>query len=167
MSGLALILVNNLVPILVVASVGFAFGRLLRPDIKTVARLAFYIFSPCLVFNSLTHSQVSVEQFWQMAAFAALCIVTLGAASGLLGLVMRVERPPMAGLAVVTMFGNAGNYGLPLVLFAFGEKALSLAIVYYVTGTVFVYTVGVLIASAVPPMSRRRSDPSGPVGRRR
>jgi predicted permease len=45
------------------------------------------------------------------------------------------------------MFGNTGNYGLPLVAFAFGEQALSYAGIFFVTTTLLFYTVGVLIAS--------------------
>src|SRR6185369_6054381 len=40
-----------------------------------------------------------------------------------------------------------GNYGLPLVSFAFGEQALSYAGIYFVTTTFLFYTLGVLIAS--------------------
>jgi predicted permease len=45
------------------------------------------------------------------------------------------------------MFANTGNYGLPLVAFAFGEEALSYAGIFFVTTTLLFYTVGVLIAS--------------------
>jgi predicted permease len=45
------------------------------------------------------------------------------------------------------MFPNTGNYGLPLVTFAFGEQGLSYASIYFVTTTLLFYTVGVLIAS--------------------
>src|SRR5205085_8602945 len=41
-----------------------------------------------------------------------------------------------------------GNYGLPLVRFAFGAEALSHAAVYFVTSSVLVYTVGVLLAAS-------------------
>jgi predicted permease len=147
LSALSLILVNNLVPIYLVAGIGFAFGRLFKPDIRTLSRLAFYIFSPCLVFNSLTQNHLPASQFWQMATFAVASVVALGLAALLLGLALRLDRRMLAGLSVVTMFGNAGNYGLPLVLFAFGETALSLAVIYYVVGTICVYTLGVVIAS--------------------
>ena len=45
------------------------------------------------------------------------------------------------------MFANTGNYGLPLVSFAFGEQALSYAGIYFVTMTVLFYTLGVFLAS--------------------
>jgi predicted permease len=48
---------------------------------------------------------------------------------------------------IVTMFGNTGNYGLPLVSFAFGESALQHASLYFVTTSILFNTVGILIAS--------------------
>ncbi len=45
------------------------------------------------------------------------------------------------------MFANTGNYGLPLVSFAFGDAALPYASIYFITTTTLFYTLGVLIAS--------------------
>jgi predicted permease len=45
------------------------------------------------------------------------------------------------------MFANTGNYGLPLVSFAFGEQALPYAGIYFVTTTLLFYTFGVVLAS--------------------
>ncbi|MBI3359833.1 MAG: AEC family transporter [Chloroflexi bacterium] len=148
MSLLALILVNNLLPIFLVAGAAYLFGRLFQPDLKTVSRLAFYIFSPCLVFTSLTENHLPVAEFWRMAAFSLATILTFGVAAGLFGRLLRLDRRTLAGLVVVTMFGNGGNYGLSLNLFAFGPEAVSRAVVYYITSTVLVYTLGVTIASS-------------------
>ncbi|HLH31930.1 MAG TPA: AEC family transporter, partial [Terriglobia bacterium] len=49
---------------------------------------------------------------------------------------------------LVVMFSNGGNYGLPVVLFAFGNEALSHATVYFVTSSILTYTVGVFLAAA-------------------
>jgi malate permease and related proteins len=45
------------------------------------------------------------------------------------------------------MFMNAGNYGLSVNLFAFGEEALAHASLFFVTSAVMTYTVGAFIAS--------------------
>jgi predicted permease len=45
------------------------------------------------------------------------------------------------------MFANTGNYGLPLVTFAFGENALPYAGIYFVTTTLLFYSLGVFLAS--------------------
>jgi predicted permease len=48
---------------------------------------------------------------------------------------------------IATMFGNTGNYGLPLVSFAFGENALRYAGLYFATTSILFNTAGILIAS--------------------
>ena len=49
---------------------------------------------------------------------------------------------------LVVMFSNSGNYGLPVVLFAFGQEALAHATVYFVANAVATYSLGVFLASA-------------------
>src|SRR6185503_7559370 len=76
------------------------------------------------------------------------CMVSLmGLLTYALGTLFKLERPVLVSILVTTMFANTGNYGLPLVSFAFGEKALSYAGIYFVTTTILFYTLGVLIAS--------------------
>jgi predicted permease len=65
----------------------------------------------------------------------------------LLGSLLELERPALIAILITTMFANTGNYGLPLVSFAFGEEALSYAGIYFVTTTFLFYTLGVFIAS--------------------
>jgi len=50
-------------------------------------------------------------------------------------------------MILTTMFTNAGNYGLPVVLFAFGETGLGIASLYFVTNICVAFTAGTLIAS--------------------
>ena len=63
-------------------------------------------------------------------------------------MLLRLDRPTRAGFVLVVMFSNNAKYGLPLVLFAFGEDALVFATVYFVTSAVLTYTVGVLVAGS-------------------
>jgi len=142
------ILLEQIAPILLAAGAGFAVGRAYKIDLKAVSRIIFYIFSPCLVFISFTESNLNGEQFGRMAAFTVGTVLVLGLAAFLFGRAMRLERHALAGLVVINMFGNGGNYGLPLNLFAFGETALAWATIYYVVSTALVYTVGIVVASS-------------------
>jgi predicted permease len=45
------------------------------------------------------------------------------------------------------MFVNGGNYGLTLNRLRYGEEGLTRALVYYVTSTLVLYTIGVFLAS--------------------
>ena len=53
----------------------------------------------------------------------------------------------LVAVILTAMFGNAGNYGLSLNLFAFGDGALAYASLYFVSMSVIIYTFGVIIAS--------------------
>jgi predicted permease len=137
----------NILPIFLAASTGFLLGRRFNPDLKTVSRLSLYIFSPCLVFTSLTQTALPGEAFWQMAVFtlAVLAIMALLALG--MGWACKLERRLLVTLIIASVFVNGGNYGLALNKFAFGDAALARAVVYFVFSTLAVYTAGVTLAS--------------------
>jgi len=139
--------INNLLPVLLCAATGFVLGRTLHLDIKTASRLAFYIFSPCLVFVSLERVKISGGEFGKLALFTLGVSVIIGILAFISGRLMGVGRHLIASLVVASMFVNSGNYGLAATKFAFGDAALARALVCFVFGTVVVYTLGILIAS--------------------
>jgi hypothetical protein len=141
------VFVNNLLPVLLCAAAGFVLGRTLRPDIKTASRLAFYIFSPCLVFVSLERVKISGGEFGRLAFFTLAVSIVIGCLAYLFGRSLKAERHLIASMVVASMFVNSGNYGLAATKFAFGDEALARALVCFVFGTVIVYSLGVLIAS--------------------
>lgn len=71
----------------------------------------------------------------------------MGLLAFLFGKIFQLERPYMLAVILTVAFGNTGNYGLPLVKFAFGNDALAVASIFYVTTTILFNTVGVIIAS--------------------
>lgn len=141
------IFLNHITPILFSAGIGFLFGKVFHPDVKTLARVAFYVFSPCLVFTGLTTSGVGGGEFWRLAAFTASVITVSGTVAWVAARVFGFSRSLTAALILSNMFVNSGNYGLPLNLFAFGEPGLAHALIYFSTSTLFVYSIGVFIAS--------------------
>ncbi|HNK63612.1 MAG TPA: AEC family transporter [Anaerolineales bacterium] len=138
---------NNLLPILLIAAAGYILGRTLTVDSRTIGRMVFYIFSPLLVFNLMVTSQLSLQQALSTVGFTATVIVTMGILAFLLGKIFRLERPQLLAVILTVAFGNTGNYGLPLVKFAFGDEALAVASIFYVTTTILFNTAGVVIAS--------------------
>jgi len=141
------VFVNNLLPVLLCAAAGFVLGRTVHPDIKTASRMAFYIFSPCLVFVSLERVEISGGEFGKLALLTLAVSLIIGLLAYLFGRSLKADRHVIASLVVASMFVNSGNYGLAATKFAFGEAALARALVCFVFGTVVVYSLGVLIAS--------------------
>ena len=62
------IFASDIVPIFVVAAVGFVLARRFGASVKTLSTVAFNSLSPCLVFNQLVTAQVSGSQSLRVAA---------------------------------------------------------------------------------------------------
>jgi predicted permease len=138
---------NNILPILLLGSAGFALGKLLHIDARSLGRVVFYVFSPVLIFNLLIQNHLKIGEAVGVISLAVFVVLTMGLITFVLGSLFKLERPVLTAILITTMFANTGNYGLPLVSFAFGEEALSYAGVYFATTTFLFYTLGVLIAS--------------------
>ena len=138
---------NNILPIILLSAAGFALGKLLHIDSRSLGRVVFYVFSPVLIFDLLIQNQLEIRESAVVIAFALAFILTMGVVTLILGRFLKLERPALISILITTMFANTGNYGLPLVSFAFGEQALSYAGVYFVTTTLLFYTLGVFLAS--------------------
>jgi predicted permease len=148
MNLLLTILADDILPIFVVASVGFLLARRLHADVRTLSRITFNALAPCLVFNLLVTSQVSAAEFGRIVAFTVLLVAGIGTVARLVAIPFRLDRPTLAAFLIVVMFSNAGNYGLSVVLFAFGRDVLARAALYFVTSALLMYTVGSVLASS-------------------
>ncbi len=148
MASILSIFTQDILPIFVVAAVGFLLARYAGANVKTVASVSFHALSPCLVFTQFVTTEVSFAQSWRVALFCVLLLGLLGAAAKVLTLVLRLDRATSSSFLLVVMFSNSGNYALPVVLFAFGREALAFANVYFVTSAILVYSCGVLVAAS-------------------
>jgi predicted permease len=130
-----------------VAGAGYLLGKWLQLNPRTLSQVIFYVFSPCLIFNLITHSQLDNNDILRIFAFALSVILIIGALAWVLGRVLQLDRHMLAAVILTCMFMNAGNYGLPLVNFAFGPEALVYASLMFVAMNFLLNTIGVLIAS--------------------
>ncbi len=147
MSNLLSLFANNILPIFLAAGAGFLLSKYLRIIPRSVSRVAFYIFSPALIFDILSQSQLNNDDITRMVAFAAASILGIGLITWLIGKALRFERRLLVAILLTAMFGNSGNFGLSLNLFAYGETALAYASLFFVTSAILMYTLGVFLAS--------------------
>jgi predicted permease len=141
------VFINNILPILLLGSAGFTLGKAVKLDSRPLARVIFNILSPVLIFDLLTSSKLAIASIIRMMGFSALVMVTVTVISFLIGKLLHLQRTVLIAVVITSFFANNGNYGLPLISFAFGQEALAYASVYFVTNCLLLYTLGVLIAS--------------------
>ena len=109
-------------PTLLLVALGAAVQRAQKLDMGTLARLQIYLFVPTFLFYYLYTSQLSVRDIGGIAATTLTAQLIL--ALPLFGLLwkMRVPREQFAVLMLSSVVFNAGNFGIPVSVRAFGPQ---------------------------------------------
>jgi malate permease and related proteins len=145
--NLTLTVLEIVAPVFLLAGIGFAWVKLgFEYRIQFVTQLAMTLSVPCLIFVSLMNTQIDPTALTalSLATVVAYGGVTLVAAAIVWGMGLN-RRTYLAPL----IFGNTGNLGLPLALFAFGDAGLSYAVVVFAVMAIWSFTFGIwLVAGA-------------------
>ena len=126
-------------PVFLVAALGFGWMRANLPyDSAFITAFAVNIATPCLVFSALTRAQIAGEQLGIMAAAA----VPASRYRGWSPTRCFGRRDPGGYICRRSASPNAGNLGLPICLFAFGQEGLSLGVMFFATMAIGQFTIG-------------------------
>jgi len=140
-------LLNVILPIMLVAGVAGVAQFYLRVDVRAISRVAFYLFSPALVFDSLSRSSVGGGEYAQIAATLLLTTAVLWVIGAAAARLLRLEGPARGSFLMALLLMNAGNYGLPATQFAFGDEGLARAVLYFTVSATLTATLGVYLAA--------------------
>ncbi len=141
------VLINIVLPIFVIIGAGFIVARTKSLNAQTLSRVSLYILGPALVFSKLSKTTISGSDFAQIVAFTILGTLIVLLLSWITARLLSLDRSRESAFMLSCSFVNHGNYGLPLVLFAFGQEGLERALIYFVTGAFLANTLAVFIAS--------------------
>lgn len=140
-------LVDVLVPVFLLVGVGWILGRFLRLDGTPLARVTFWCLSPALIFESLRTAELPPESVGLVAAFVVAHYLTLFLIS--IPLRRRLfpdDRDAQVAASLVLVFGNCGNLGLPILLFAYGQAGVEVGAVFLAVNSILFATLGIWIA---------------------
>ncbi|WP_375688708.1 AEC family transporter [Pseudooceanicola sp. LIPI14-2-Ac024] len=155
--NLALTVLEIVAPVFLLAGVGFVWVRLgFEYRVEFVTRLAMTLSVPCLIFTALMRTEIEPEalaalSYAAIAAYAVLTVVT--------ALVLWIGKLDMRTYLAPLIFGNTGNLGLPLALFAFGEQGLSYAVVVFAIMALWSFTFGIWVVSGGGSIVRALKEP--------
>ena len=138
-------LVAVIAPVFLIAALGFGWARAGLPfDGAFITTFMINVATPCLVFATLTRMRFEGGELATMAIAATAC---MGLAAIVAAPLLPVFRLPLSVYLPALSFPNAGNMGMPLCLFAFGELGLGLAVAFFATLAVLQFTLGPAIAA--------------------
>jgi predicted permease len=132
-------------PVFALAAVGYVWKRIGHPfDIAFVSRLVMMVAVPALLFSVLSRIEVDPRAFRDLALASLLLYGAIFVLSAPLiwasGLDRRAYLAPF-------VFGNTGNVGLPIALFAYGEQGLAYAMVVFAVMAGLSFTIGVAMVA--------------------
>ena len=139
---------SDILPVFAIAIAGFMLARFAGAQVQTLARAAFYVLMPCLAFKMLSTSVENGPAFSPVIAAAVLVTLVMGAVGYLCARALGLRGAELRAFLLVVMFSNGGNYGLPVVRFAFGSNALTYGAVFFLTGSVMTYVTGAFFAGS-------------------
>ncbi len=144
-----------ILPVAVVAVLGGAVGRWRGVTVPPLSALSFYLFSPALVFDSLSTTDLSFREGAEIFAVIALTTLGLLALAGGWAGGRRLDRNGRAAFLLTVVAPNAGNMGLPVAALAFGQVGQEVGVVHLVGSTLIANTAGIAVASMADGDLRR------------
>lgn len=143
--NLVLTVLEITAPVFLLALIGFIWVKLgFEYRIEFITRLAMTLAVPALIFTALMRTEIepaalSAISLATLVGYAALTIVFWG--------IVKLAKLDVRTFLAPLIFGNTGNLGLPLALFAFGEVGLDYAVVVFAVMAVGSFTFGLWLVS--------------------
>lgn len=105
-----------------------------------------YILIPALVFRIFYETDFQWEH-GSLVIYVFVFMFLMIFLTKFYAKLMKLDTDTESGLILSTTFMNSGNYGLPIVLFAFGNDAAAIAVIFMVMQSFLMTTFGVYYAT--------------------
>lgn len=136
----------NLLPLYALIAAGYFAGRVFKVDSRTLASLSIYFFLPVVIFGFVSNmefkpSYIMLPVFLYIdSTITALSFYALG---------KRIYKKDSRAnlMALCSAMGNAGYFGLPLVLLFFDADKVAIYVFMLLGVAVFEATIGYYIAA--------------------
>ncbi|WP_373096360.1 AEC family transporter [Zhongshania sp.] len=150
-------LIPVILPVILCAAIGVFWVRFKQPfDHEFVRRIVLWIGAPALIVGTLSKTAISAELL-QHVLLASFCL--LGFSAVFAAVACLLLRLNLRDFLIPLVFGNFGNMGLPLCLFAFGEEGLAIGLGIFLVTTVSHFSFGVAVLSGRAMIKGMASSP--------
>jgi predicted permease len=138
---------SSVLPLFLIVLVAFVYRRLFKPDIRQITDLTLTIFAPAFVFDALVKNRITVDMLYQPILFMVFLTCALMLLAHLAAKLVRVGNDERIALILACSMINVGNFGLPLIYFAFGETAQAHSFLYFTVFNIPLTTVAIFVSS--------------------
>lgn len=135
-----------ILPVFIIFSIGYIGQKCIGFDIKSISTAALYLMSPFLAFRTFYSNELTMDYFY-IVLFSLLLTSILLIVVWITAHIMKATRSELSAMILGGVFMNSGNYGAPVVLFAFGAVGFDYAVIMMVFQSLLMNTVGIFFAS--------------------
>jgi len=148
---------SAILSVYVIIGVGYLIGRYLNLEPKTLARASLYVFTPALILKSLVYATTPLEDMLALAVLYMTIFCFVWGFGLILAKLIKLPTHTRNAFLLGAIFPNNGNYGLPMILFAYGQSAFERGVVCVIIMALLLNSVGIYIASSGDNCSTRRA----------
>ncbi|WP_386059984.1 AEC family transporter [Thalassobacillus hwangdonensis] len=134
------------IPAFIIFGLGYIGQKTIGFDHRSLASASLYLMYPFLAFQTFYENDVTLEYLYIVVFCVALMVILIGG-SMLLAKLRNQPRSMSSAYILAGVFMNSGNYGVPIILFAFGEAGVDYAIIMMVVQSLLMNTVGLYYAA--------------------
>ena len=141
-----MVFVEVILPVILIFLSGYIVQKIFKVDIKPISTMSIYILLPALVFETFYKTPLDSQLLYivitSLLIFLALVIVVI-----VVTRLSKQDTEQESALILSSAFANSGNYGVPIVLFAFGKAGINYAIPIMVFHSIIMSIFGVYFAA--------------------
>ena len=132
-------------PSFLIIAAGSFYSIVSKSDPDYLIQVTMKALVPAFAFHQILQMQIQID----VLSTVFLCAWCIMLGCGLLAFVIfRGLSLPIKGLYLPIMFMNTVNLPFPILLSAYGEKAIFFTLSFYLASILGVFTIGVLIVSS-------------------
>lgn len=155
--NIVLTVLEIVAPVFILAAIGFTWVKLgFEYRMEFITRLTMTLSVPCLIFVALMKTEVAPSAITQISLASVVAYGALTVLFFLIVTALKLKRPVYLAPLI---FGNTGNLGLPLALFAFGDQGLGYAVVVFAIMAVWSFTFGIWLVAGSGNLKRILREP--------
>ena len=144
-------------PVFILAAIGFTWVKIgWNYDIEFVTRIAMTLSVPALIFVALMKADISADTLSNLFLSSLIAYIGL---TFIFWIIVKILKLNMATYWAPLIFGNTGNLGLPLAMFAFGEVGLGYAVIVFAVMAVGSFSIGVWMVSGGGSLNKVFKEP--------
>jgi len=119
-----------LIPVLLTVAIGFLLDRTRALDPRTLSQVTIYVMTPALGFYMISTTDIPGQDFGKIAVCLLGLTFLTWLLSKMVATLQQLSQAQESAFILAVVFINAGNYGIPVCTYAFGDAGLDRAVAW-------------------------------------